>query len=363
MSRTFASTLSLCCLTLLLPCSHLVWAEETAAAPPPAEAAPAAAAAPAEAAAETPSAPPSEHAAVPERSESEAQGLQQQLPNAEQQQLAAGDGHFLALWKPANAAEASGVVILIPGDSENADWPQAIGPLRNKLPDVGWSSLSLTLPDPHDQAPQVAPAIAAVEAPRAQAAVDAADPAAPASDPAQAADATAAAVPSATPAPQTSAAPEAGPLTQATPEQHAERVLARIQAAVAFAQMQKAKRIVLLGHGSGAYWAARYLGNNPSAEARNLLLVAASVPEGFSPPLEELVPSLKLAVGDFYYKDQPADRTAALKRQQASKRQALPAYVQVAMKALPGNPATEQEQLFRRIRGWLSLDVQAPAGQ
>jgi pimeloyl-ACP methyl ester carboxylesterase len=140
-------------------------------------------------------------------------------------------------------------------------------------------------------------------------------------------------------------------------------VLARIQAAVAFAQSQKAKRIVLLGHGSGGYWAARYLGNSPSPEVQNLLLVAAQVPEGFSPPLEELVPALKLAVGDFYYKDQPADRTAALKRQQASKRQAQPAYVQVAMKALPGNPATEQEQLFRRIRGWLSLDVKAPAAQ
>lgn len=352
MSRTLASTLSLCCLTLLLPCAAPVWAEEPAPAPAPTDATtPAAAQAPAEAAAET----PTEHAAVPERSENEAQALQQQLPNAEQQQLAASDGNFLALWKPANAAEASGVVILIPGDSESADWPQAIGPLRNKLPDVGWSSLSLTLPDPHDQAPQVAPAPAPEETASAAAA---ADPAAPATDPAQAA-------PDATPAAttQASAAPEAGPLTQATPEQHAERVLARIQAAVAFAQSQKAKRIVLLGHGSGGYWAARYLGNSPSPEVQNLLLVAAKVPEGFSPPLEELVPGLKLAVGDFYYKDQPADRTAALKRQQASKRQAQPAYVQVAMKALPGNPATEQEQLFRRIRGWLSLDVKAPAAK
>lgn len=356
MSRTLASTLSLCCLTLLLPCAAPVWAEEPAAAAAPAEAPPAAADAPADAptetAADTAAAPPTEHVAVPERSENEALGLQQQLPNTEQQQLTTSDGNFLALWKPANAAEASGVVILIPGDSESADWPQAIGPLRNKLPDVGWSSLSLTLPDPHDQAPQVTPAPAPSEAASATAE---ADPAAPASDTA----------PEETPAAATQAipAPEAGPLTQATPEQHAERVLARIQAAVAFAQSQKAKRIVLLGHGSGGYWAARYLGNSPSPEVQNLLLVAAKVPEGFSPPLEELVPGLKLAVGDFYYKDQPADRTAALKRQQASKRQAQPAYVQVAMKALPGNPATEQEQLFRRIRGWLSLDVKAPAGQ
>ena len=356
MSRTLASTLSLCCLTLLLPCADPVWAEEPAAAAAPAEAPPAAADAPADAptetAADTAAAPPTEHVAVPERSENAALGLQQQLPNTEQQQLTTSDGNFLALWKPANAAEASGVVILIPGDSESADWPQAIGPLRHKLPDVGWSSLSLTLHDPHDQAPQVTPAPAPSEAASATAE---ADPAAPASDTA----------PEETPAAATQAipAPEAGPLTQATPEQHAERVLARIQAAVAFAQSQKAKRIVLLGHGSGGYWAARYLGNSPSPEVQNLLLVAAKVPEGFSPPLEELVPGLKLAVGDFYYKDQPADRTAALKRQQASKRQAQPAYVQVAMKALPGNPATEQEQLFRRIRGWLSLDVKAPAAQ
>ena len=355
MSRTLASTLSLCCLTLLLPCTTPTWAEEQAPAAP-VEAAPATTDSPADASAETPAAPPTEHVAVPERSENEAQGLQQQLPNTEQQQLTTSDGNFLALWKPANAAEASGVVILIPGDSESADWPQAIGPLRNKLPDVGWSSLSLTLPDPHDQAPQVAPAPAPSETASATAE---ADPAAPASEPADAP------APSETPAAATQAipAPEAGPLTQATPEQHAERVLARIQAAVAFAQSQKAKRIVLLGHGSGGYWAARYLGNSPSPEVQNLLLVAAKVPEGFTPPLEELVPGLKLAVGDFYYKDQPADRTAALKRQQASKRQTQPAYVQVAMKALPGNPATEQEQLFRRIRGWLSLDVKAPAGQ
>jgi pimeloyl-ACP methyl ester carboxylesterase len=354
MSRTLASTLSLCCLTLLLPCTTPTWAEEHAAAAP-AEAAPATTDSPADASAETPAAPPTEHVAVPERSENEAQALEQQLPNVEQQQLAASDGNFLALWKPANAAEASGVVILIPGDSESADWPQAIGPLRNKLPDVGWSSLSLTLPDPHDQAPQVAPAPAPSETANATAETD---PAAPATDTAQAA-------PDATPATttQASAAPEAGPLTQATPEQHAERVLARIQAAVAFAQTQKPKRIVLLGHGSGGYWAARYLGNSPNPEVQNLLLVAATVPEGFTPPLEELVPGLKLAVGDFYYTDQIADRTTALKRQQASKRQANPAYVQVAMKALPGNPATEQEQLFRRIRGWLSLDVKAPAGK
>jgi hypothetical protein len=44
---------------------------------------------------------------------------------------------------------------------------------------------------------------------------------------------------------------------------------------------------------------------------------------------------------------------------QASKRQKHPSYIQIAMKALPGNRETEQEQLYRRIKGWLTLNIQA----
>jgi hypothetical protein len=36
--------------------------------------------------------------------------------------------------------------------------------------------------------------------------------------------------------------------------------------------------------------------------------------------------------------------------------------VQIGMNALPADRATEQDQLYRRIRGWLSLHIkQAPA--
>ena len=67
-----------------------------------------------------------------------ASALERQLPQDEQQQLKAGDETFLALWKPANVGEPTGVVILVPASGESADWPQAIGPLRSKLPDAGF---------------------------------------------------------------------------------------------------------------------------------------------------------------------------------------------------------------------------------
>jgi pimeloyl-ACP methyl ester carboxylesterase len=331
MPRTLRTTFTGCCLALLLPCAVSLQAETATA-----DAAPTAAPA-----TET----TSERPAVAERSQDEALALQEQLPAGEQQQLKAGDESFLALWQPANKGEAQGLVILLPGAGESADWPQAIGPLRRKLPDAGWHTLSLTLPDPQP------PAVTAITTGEA----------APASaEPAPAPDASAAtAEPSPTTAEPVSAASAEPATTGATPEQHAERVLARIQAAIEFAQLQKASSIVLLGHGTGGYWAARYLSEHKTAPIQNLLLVAPLLPAQFSPTLDELVPKLQLAVGDFYYKDQAPERTAALKRLQASKRQKSPAYIQIAMSALPGNPAIEQEQLFRRIRGWLSLHPQA----
>ena len=154
-------------------------------------------------------------------------------------------------------------------------------------------------------------------------------------------------------------AADAPPTAQEQQKAHAERVLTRIESAIAFAAEQQARSIVLLGHGSGAYWAARYLAERQPAEVRNLLVVAASVPAGYTPPLDELIPQLQLATGDFYYKDQLLDRQAATRRMQASKRQKHPSYIQIAMKALPGNLEAEQEQLYRRLRGWLTLKIQA----
>ncbi|MFG0381735.1 alpha/beta hydrolase family protein [Pseudomonas sp. zbq_18] len=290
---------------------------------------------------ETPAASPDTAVATPEteeatrqpleeRSEDNAQALERQLPKGEQQMLQADGGSFLALWKPANAPQAKGVVILVPGANESADWPQAINPLRSKLPDVAWSSLSLNLPDsPNEPLPEaVLPRTP--EAVTVDTADSVAEPAAeaPASEP-------------------TAAAPAPAPVDPS------QRVFARIDAAITFAEQQDASNIVLLGHGDGAYWAALYLKERQPAQVKHLVTVAAQLPAGQSPALEELIPGLKLATGDFFYKDQAADRSAAVRRLQASKRLAHDSYTQVALKALPGNQDAEQEQLFRRVRGWL----------
>jgi pimeloyl-ACP methyl ester carboxylesterase len=280
-------------------------------------------------------------APLTERSAADATALEQRLAPKQQQQLQAGEERFLALWLPANVAEPSGAVIILPGNDESADWPQSVGPLRRKLPDGGWHSLSLSLPDPSSDTPPLRsaePAKTPADAEPEPADADAetsAEHVAPASNSA-----------------------DTAPSLEAHQKAHAERVLARIQAAIGFAEQQQAKTVVLLGHGSGAYWAARYLSERKPSSVHNLILVAAELPAGYTPPLDELIPQLQLATGDFYYKDLPADRQAALKRAQASKQQKHLSYTQIAMKALPGNREAEQEQLYRRIRGWLTLKLQ-----
>ncbi|VVO98536.1 alpha/beta hydrolase family protein [Pseudomonas sp. B21128] len=312
------------CLSLILPCAFSV----NAADPAPA------------AAAEKPAEEkPAERQPLLERSQEEAAALERKVPAQEQQQLQAASETFLALWKPANTADPKGAVIIVPGAGETADWPQAIGPLRQKLPNAEWSSLSITLPDLQSDAiaPRVVEATAAPKAPETGSK-----------------DAT-----TAQPIEQAAGgeAEVADQVVAETTEEQskadAERIFARIDAAIAYAEQQSARRIVVLGHGTGAYWAARYLSERQTAQVEKFVMVDAQAPAKAKPPLAELTPTLKLPTADIFYMDKPLDRHAALERMQASKRLKTPAFSQVALRALPDNKA-EQEQLFRRVRGWLN---------
>ncbi|VVP24757.1 alpha/beta hydrolase family protein [Pseudomonas fluorescens] len=312
------------CLSLILPCAFSVNAADPA---------------PAVAAEKPAEEKPAERQPLLERSQEEAAALERKVPAQEQQQLQAASETFLALWKPANTADPKGAVIIVPGAGETADWPQAIGPLRQKLPNAEWSSLSITLPDLQSDAiaPRVVEAAAAPKAPETGSK-----------------DAT-----TAQPIEQAAGgeAEVADQVVAETTEEQskadAERIFARLDAAIAYAEQQSARRIVVLGHGTGAYWAARYLSERQTAQVEKFVMVDAQAPAKAKPPLAELTPTLKLPTADIFYMDKPLDRHAALERMQASKRLKTPAFSQVALRALPDNKA-EQEQLFRRVRGWLN---------
>ncbi|HWT69769.1 MAG TPA: alpha/beta hydrolase family protein [Pseudomonas sp.] len=316
------------CLSLILP-----WAFSVEAADPAPAVTPDATEMPAEE-------KPVERQPLPERSQEEAAALERKIPAQEQQQLQAGNDTFLALWKPANTPDPKGAVIIIPGAGETADWPQAIAPLRRNLPNAQWSSLSITLPDLQSDA--IAPRV--VEAPPAPKTPDTTSK-----------DSTTAAPIEQVAGGEADVADK--PVAETSEEQtraDAERIFTRIDAAIAFAEQQNARSIVVLGHGTGAYWAARYLSEKQPSQVERFVMVAAQTPVQATPKLVELAPTLKLPTADIYYMDKPLDRTAALDRLQASKRLKSSAFSQISLKALPGDTKAQQEQLVRRVRGWLN---------
>ncbi|WP_426619017.1 alpha/beta hydrolase family protein [Pseudomonas rustica] len=312
------------CLSLILPCAFSVEAADPA---------------PAASAEKPAEAKPVERQPLLERSQEEAAALGRTVPAQEQQQLQAGSDTFLALWKTANTAEPKGAVIIIPGAGETADWPQAIGPLRQKLPDAKWSSLSITLPDLQSDAiaPRVVEPVAAPKAP------ETASKDATTAQPIEQAAGGEAEV----------ADQVAADTVEEQEKADGERIFARIDAAIAYAEQQSARSIVVLGHGTGAYWAARYLSEKQTAQVEKFVMVDAQTPAKAKPALAELTPTLKLPTADIFYMDKALDRNAALERMQASKRLKTSAFSQVALQALPDKKA-EQEQLVRRVRGWLN---------
>ncbi|AXM97729.1 alpha/beta hydrolase family protein [Pseudomonas plecoglossicida] len=328
MFTLYRTTLAMCCLASLMPLGALAAEAEK----PPTAAQAAAAPAPR---------PP-----LLERSQEDAQALERLVPKAEQQTLEAGSESFLALWKPANDSDPQGTVIIVPGAGENADWPNAVGPLRRKFPDIGWHSLSVSLPDLVADSPQ-----ARVETAPAAETQKSEGESAPAKD--TPADANANIAQATAADSDTAQSTDAEQASEQKDPADAERIFARLDAAVAYAQQHNSRSIVLIGHGSGAYWAARYLSEKQPPQVQKLVMIAAQTPARVEDDLESLAPTLKVPAADLYFATHSRDRKAAEQRLQASKRQKDSQYKQLSLIAMPGNQGAEQEQLFRRVRGWM----------
>lgn len=58
----------------------------------------------------------------------------------------AEDESFLALEMTALSAKPKGQILMLPGDGQHPNWPQGIAPLRQVLPEYGWTTLAISLP-------------------------------------------------------------------------------------------------------------------------------------------------------------------------------------------------------------------------
>lgn len=292
-------------------------------------------------------APPAEpvRVAAGERSEQLGRALAQRFPR-QALELQAGEETFVGLQLPSNLGQSRGVIVLLPGDGESADWPRVVGPLRRQLPDVGWQTLSLTLPDAAPALPAAEPAAPTPDAGTAPEADAAPADGAP-SEAGYLPEKTAPPLDDAQPPQATAAEPKAEPVNQA------QRIEARLEAALTQARSSGAATVVLVGHGTGAYWAARYLQNSGAKDVGGLVLIEPRRPAEQDKPLADLLSELALPTADFIYGQTGTRSPQARERLDASQRARHPNYRQIILQRLPADAAAEQEQLYRRVRAWL----------
>lgn len=55
---------------------------------------------------------------------------------------------FLSLWQPDRSGNPRGALLIIHSEGEHLAWPNTIWPLHETLPDYGWATLALSLPEP-----------------------------------------------------------------------------------------------------------------------------------------------------------------------------------------------------------------------
>lgn len=319
----------------------------------------------AETAVVTPSIPSAPRAPLLSRHVLAAQAIQLSADAKQLLDLTTPVEHFSALFLPANTAKPHGMVILLPGAEESFDWPLVVGPLRRKLPDAGWHTLSLNLPElpsPALPSPAVTASMVAEQIPVA--------PPEPFIEP----DLTdsisdeeedVGAEPEPDPEPVTpESSPPAIDADEVTEEPIAppaivipaypQRITNFIDAAIAYAQTFGAKEIILLGHREGAHWALIYQHEYGATQPLRTVLIAPRSSDLIHLSYETLIEASIVPIADFYYKNAATERQAAKQRLQASRRTAVKGYHQVGLTSAAGTIEHEQEQLFRRVKGWLN---------
>lgn len=275
--------------------------------------------------------------------------------------------HFSALFLAANVAQPRGMVILLPGAEESFDWPLVIGPLRRKLPDAGWHTLSLNLPElpliPLIKS-QVIADLVAEQIPVLPTPIPAPAPDDSPAPPASETDSEAAEEPIellATEAPPTTDEASAE-LLEPEPiviPDYPERISNFLDAAIDYAQTLGAIEIVLLGHQEGAHWVLTYQNQYGSTLPMRSALIAPRNSSLIRTPYPELIAASQQPIADFYDPNNTQTQNAAQQRLAASRRASHPDYKQVGLTTATGVRALEQDMLMRRVKGWLNRRKEA----
>ncbi len=210
--------------------------------------------------------------------------------------LKTGELEFLAIHAEAETPMTQGAVVLLHGRGANPDWQEVIHPLRVRLPEHGWETLSIQLP------------VAAADAPHGS---------------------------------------HEKLVTEAFP---------RIAFAVDFLSQRNIENIVIIGHSLGARTAVQWLGNEIPEPVK--ACVAIGLP-AWEPELEpgtlNALSRIRLPLLDIYGSRDLQNVLASSRQRAAAARKAdNPGYRQLVIEGADHFFTGQEDQLVTRVRAWLA---------
>jgi pimeloyl-ACP methyl ester carboxylesterase len=206
------------------------------------------------------------------------------------------DGHeFMSIYTPSAGETPLGGVILIHGIGVHPDWPDVINPLREQLPQHGWSTLSLQMP------------------------VLAAD----------------------------AEVPDYYPIFSEVPP--------RIDAGIRFLQEQGIDNIVIVAHSLGAQMATYWLATTEEPPVLGLVAIGLSgTRHSDDGDVPAWISGISLPMLDLYGEvDLPAVRNTAAVRAAAAERAGNMAYTQIEIAGAGHMFQGHNEELVETVANWL----------
>jgi hypothetical protein len=280
---------------------------------------------------------------------------------------------FLSLWRPDRSGNPRGALLIVHSEGEHIAWPDSTGPLHETLPDYGWATLALSLPEPAlSQTPKRTLAVKSLPSPKTEASADSKeDPEDPKKSEAMVAEKTAAEKTdeSKTNKPlevKTAAQEELPAKSSRLPEEITEQ---RLATALRFLHDKGQFNIVILGSGTGAIRANTFL-NNTTPKIDNPDLGAAKPFSGIIllnsrnrlPTMEqdytEWFADPEIPVLDIFLSKDLRNFKAAKARKIVAKQKKVVLYKQVKLNHLTATSVAQENLLSRRIRSYLSANLE-----
>lgn len=198
--------------------------------------------------------------------------LQQQQRGDEIIELGNDDSEFPGFYLPQRTRSPQGAVLILPDNGEHGQWPVIAGPLRESLPDSGWSTLAINLPNtPNDNIPDE------------------------------------------------------------LKESYQQQMLQRISAAISYLQNRGQLNLAIAAHGRSAAWASAWLKENNLAKNGIGLIMIDARNDSYAPQtLLEALPQLRLPMLDVITYNNKQSEMSNSKRKGALLSSKIENYQQVA---------------------------------